>query len=147
MSVNDNITLAKGSYSVTLETFSDAENIKNNLTIIPGVTAINNQTGTPTKSKIVDLLRLSHTWSFGCSITATDTKSAKTIKNELIILVEGARTDGGEITMTYEDETYSVYIEDCVIKKVNNDNTVVNSLDTQSVEYDVTLTIVEGEKV
>lgn len=116
------------------------------MTAIPGVTAIENQIETPTKTIVVDLLRINHTWSFGCYITATDTKSAKEIKDELIILVEGARTAGGEIVMTYEDKDYNTYIEDCVIKKILNDNNVSTGLNVDSIEYEVTLTIIEGEK-
>lgn len=148
MAVNDNIRLVKGIYDLTLETFKDTENIKNGLIVIPGITSIENQINVPNKSQIVDLLRVTHTWVLGCKITAQTsptTKTAKEVKDELIIMAQGARTNGGPVTLYHEDSTYTVYIQDLVFKKEENDNVVETYTGEDSIEYEATLTLIEGE--
>ena len=148
MTTNDNITLAKGSFSITLPTATTVENWKNVLKIIPGVTTTGNQVDAPNKSQIVDIQRTNYTYVFECYITSTTgpTKTAKQIKDELRVLFEGARTAGGIITLTYEDDSIDVFFEDCVIKKLTSDDPVGNNSDEDVAEYQLTLTFVEGEQ-
>lgn len=149
MATNDNITLAKGSYSITLFTITPTENWKNTLEVIPGVTTVDNQVNAPNKAQVVDLQRTTRSFVFECAITATTgpTKTAKQIKDELRILFEGARIGGGTITLTYEGVTYGVFFEDCVLKKAANDDTVTNYSGDDALEYTATITLVEGEQV
>lgn len=148
MAVNDDITLAKGSYSATLFTTGSSENFKNVLQVIPGVTTPANQAGGTKVPTVVDLLRITHTFSIDAYITPTASKSAKEVKNDLITIFNGGGVNNETITLTYEDETHDVFFEDCVIKKINNDDvTATGYSGLDNAEYHVTLTIVEGKLV
>ena len=148
MAVNDDITIAKGAYSVTMFTTTSAENFKNPLTVVAGVVSPNNQADGVKDPTVVDLLRITHTFTFECYITKTDTKTAKQVKTDLIKIFNGADVDSVPAVLTYEDNDYDVFPEDLVIKKINNDNVVGGGYTgTDSAEYQVTMTVVEGKLV
>lgn len=148
MAVNDDITLTKGSYSVTLFTSDSSENFKNILQVIPGVTTPANQAGGTKVPTVVDLLRITHTFSIEAWIVPTESKTAKQIKSDLIQIFNGGGVNNAAITFIYEDTTHNAFFEDCVIKKVNNDNVVATEYDgLDNAEYHVTLTVVEGKLV
>ena len=148
MAVNDDVTIAKGAYSVTMFTTTSAENFKNPLTVVTGVVSPNNQADGVKDPTVVDLLRITHTFTFECYITKTDTKTAKQVKTDLIKIFNGADVDSIPAVLTYEDGTYDVFPEDLVIKKINNDNVVGGGYTgTDSAEYQVTMTVVEGKLV
>ena len=146
--INDDITIAKGAYSVTMFTTTSAENFKNPLTVVTGVVSPNNQADGVKDPTVVDLLRITHTFTFECYITKTDSKTAKQVKTDLIKIFNGADVDSVPAVLTYEDGTYNVFPEDLVIKKINNDNVVGGGYTgTDSAEYQVTMTVVEGKLV
>lgn len=148
MAINDNITLSKGNFTVVLATTKQTENFKNTLIVVPPVQAPENQDQGPKTSKVVDLLRITHSFVFGGHITATDSKTAKEVKDDLIQLFKGAQTKGGTpVTLTYEDDTFNVFVEDMVILKLVNDDAASNYSGKDSIEYDVTLKLIEGESV
>ena len=148
MAVNDDVTIAKGAYSVTMFTTTSAENFKNPLTVVTGVVSPNNQADGVKDPTVVDLLRITHTFTFECYITKTDTKTAKQVKTDLIKIFNGADVDSVPAVLTYEDNDYDVFPEDLVIKKINNDNVVGGGYTgTDSAEYQVTMTVVEGKLV
>ena len=148
MATNDNITLTKGSNSVTIFWNKVDENLKNQLTIIPGVTSVDNQTSAPNPSQVADLQRSTYTYKVNGFITKSESpaESAKTIKDRLRVIFEGSRTAGGPIVMTYEDESINVFFEDLVISKEANDNTVDNYSGYDAKEYTVSLVLVKGEQ-
>jgi len=146
--INDDVTIAKGAYSVTMFTTTSAENFKNPLTVVTGVVSPNNQADGVKDPTVVDLLRITHTFTFECYITKTDTKTAKQVKTDLIKIFNGADVDSIPAVLTYEDGTYDVFPEDLVIKKINNDNVVGGGYTgTDSAEYQVTMTVVKGKLV
>jgi len=146
--INDDITIAKGAYSVSMFTTTSAENFKNPLTVVTGVVSPNNQADGVKDPTIVDLLRITHTFTFECYITKTDSKTAKQVKTDLIKIFNGADVDSVPAVLTYEDGSYNVFPEDLVIKKINNDNVVGGGYTgTDSAEYQVTMTVVEGKLV
>jgi len=146
--INDDLTIAKGAYSVSMFTTTSAENFKNPLTVVTGVVSPNNQADGVKNPTVVDLLRITHTFTFECYITKTDTKTAKQVKTDLIKIFNGADVDSIPAVLTYEDGTYNVFPEDLVIKKINNDNVVGGGYTgTDSAEYQVTMTVVEGKLV
>ena len=148
MAVNDDITLSKGAYSVTLFTKTSAENFKNTLTIIPGVVTPDNQATGVKDPTVVDLLRITHTLTFEAFITKTETKSAKQVKDDLVNIFNSGGVNSSPVTLSYEDDTFNVFIEDLVIKKINNDNVVATSYTANdAAEYNVTITVVEGKLV
>ena len=146
--INDDITIAKGSDSVTMFTKTSAENFKNALTVVPGVVSPSNQEAGVKVPTIVDLLRITHTMTFECYITQSTTKSAKQVKTDLISIFNGAAVESTPATLTYEDENFDVFPEDLVVKKINNDNVVASSYTGKdAAEYQVTMTVVEGKLV
>lgn len=148
MSINDDITIAKGGISVTMFTTTNAENFKNTLTVITGVVAPSNQDSGVKDPTVVDLLRITHTFTFGCYITAIPGKTAKEVKDDLIKIFNGADVESVPSVLTYEDESFNVFPEDLVIKKINNDNIVsTNYTGNDAAEYQVTMTVVEGKLV
>ncbi len=148
MARKDDIVLAKGSKSVTLFTVKDAENFKNSIQIIPGVVSPDNQSSGVKIPTIVDLLRITHTYQFEGYIVETDAISALTAKNALISIFNGSNVTSTPATLTYEDSSVDVFVEDLVIVGVNNDDAVANGYVGQdSPEYHVTITLVEGKLI
>ncbi|MHA1690044.1 MAG: hypothetical protein ACTSU7_00270 [Candidatus Heimdallarchaeaceae archaeon] len=148
MAVNDDITLAKGSVSVTLFTISEAESLKNILQVVPGVVSADNQDGGSKVATVVDLLRIQETFSFDVGITKTATYTAKQIKEQLKLIFHGANVESAPITLTYEDESIDVFFQDLVIKKVSNDNVVSTSYTgNDAMEYRATVTLVKGKLI
>jgi len=147
LATNDNIVLTKGNYTVTLFTTDIAENWKNLLKIVPGITSKDNQINAPNKSRVIDLQRSNYNYVISGYITKSATQTAKQIKDDLRIIFEGSRQSGGPIILTYEDNSINVFFEDCVVKKIINDDTVTNYTGDDSAEYNVTVTLVEGDEV
>ena len=142
------IILVKGGKTVILWTVSDSENLKNALKVIPGVVSPDNQYTGVKKSTVVDLLRITHSFQFECYIYETNALSALANKNNLKSIFNGANVSSTPVTMTYEDSSVDVFIEDLVIKGVNNDNVVDNGYAGEdSAEYQVSLSLVEGKLV
>jgi len=148
MAINDDITLSKGDFTVTLFTTTSAENFKNTFKILPGVVTPDNQGSGVKKATVVDLLRITHSFSIECYITATSSKTAKQVKEDLIDIFNGGEVSSTPVVFTYEDTAFDVFIEDCVIKKLNNDDVVATGYDGEdAAEYQVTLSLVEGKLV
>ena len=148
MVINDDIILAKGSYSVTMFTTTSAENFKNSLTVVTGVVSPSNQDSGVKDPTIVDLLRITHTLTFECYITKTSIKTAKEVKEDLKKIFNGADVESIPVVLTYEDDSFNVFPEDLVIKKINNDDIVSTSYaGNDAAEYHVTMTVVEGKLV
>ena len=148
MAVNDDITIAKGAFTVPLSTINVTENFKNILKVIPGVVAPDVQATGVKLLTVVDLLRITHTLVIEAHITKTSAKTALQVKSDLKSIFNGANVSSAPVILTYEDESVNVFIEDLVIKKVNNDNVVATGYgDTNAIEYHVSMTVVEGKLV
>lgn len=148
MAINDDIVIAKGAYSVTMHTTTSAENFKNALTVVTGVVSPSNHDGGVKDPTVVDLLRITHTFTFECYITKSSTQTAKQVKDDLVSIFNGALVESTPAVLTYEDTSFNVFPEDCVIKKINNDNIVATSYGANdAAEYHVTMTVVEGKLV
>ena len=146
--INDDIILTKGGYSVTMFTTTSAENFKNTLTVIAGVVTPSNQNSGVKEPTVVDLLRITHTFTFECYITANTTKTAKQVKDDLTSIFNGAGVESVPAVLTYEDTPFNVFPEDLVIKKINNDDVVGSGYTGKdSAEYQVTMSVVEGKLV
>lgn len=148
MARKDDIILTKGAKSVTLFTVADTENFKNLLKVVPGVVSPDNQNTGAKLPSVVDLLRITHTYQIEGYIVETDAISALTAKNNLISIFKGANVNSTPAVLTYEDSSINVFVEDCVIKGVSNDDAVANGYTGEdSAEYQVTLTLIEGKLV
>ena len=149
MGRKDDITLAKGALSVTLFTVQDTENYKNIVKVIPGVVTPDNQGSGVKLPSVVDLLRITHTLQFECYIMETNSLSALTVKNNLKTIFNGANVASAPVVLTYEDSSVDVWIEDMVIKGINDDNSITSGgySGEDAAQYHVTLTLVEGKLV
>ena len=148
MARKTDITLTKGSFSVTLFTTDDTENLKNVLQVIPGVVSPDNQSSGNKTPTVVDLLRITHTFQVQGYIVDTTAIPALIAKNSLKSIFYGANVDSTPAVLTYEDSSIDVFPEDVIIKGVNNDDAVANGYAGEdSAEYHVTLTLVEGKLV
>ena len=163
MAVNENITISKGGYSVTIQaTDGTAENIKNTLKIIDssGGTNESNQSTGPKNTITVDLLRIQESYHIEGNIVASATGtadlkkdtggttavSAKQSKDNLREIIKGAGIDGGEITIKYEGSSILGYIEDIVITpSYENINAVAGGYTgTDAAEYHVAVNFIKG---
>ena len=149
MARKTDITLTKGAYSITLFTTADTENLKNNLTIIPGVVGPDNQSSGHKIASVVDLLRITHTFQFEGYIVDTTAIPALTAKNNLKAIYNGGLISSTPIVLTYEDSSINVFMEDCVIKGIPDDNAISGGgySGEDAAQYHVTLTLVEGKLV
>ena len=148
MARKDDITLAKGALSITMFTVDDVENLKNNLRVIPGVVSPDNQNTGSKVASVVDLLRITESYKFECYIVETTAISALTAKNTLKQIAKGASVSSTPVTLTYEDSSIDVFIENLVIKGISNDDAVANGyVGEDSAEYQVTISLVKGKLV
>jgi len=148
MARKSDIVLTKGGISVTLFTVADNENYKNILKVVPGVVSPDNQNTGPKIASVVDLLRITHAYQFEGYIVHTTALPALTVKANLVSIFEGASVSSTPIVLTYEDSSINVFIEDLVIKGVNNDDAVANGYTgDDSAEYHVSISLVEGKLV
>lgn len=149
MAINDDIVFSKGIFSVTIFTTQPTENYKNQLQIHPNVQTKENQDQGGKDPIVVDLLRQVKTFHIEGAIHATASKTTQQIKSDLISIWDGGGTKGGTTTMTYEDTSYSGFIEDLVIKK-NQENAVAVTAGSYSgkdtADYRVTVTFVVGKE-
>jgi len=137
------ITIAKGSYSVTVYADSISDGIKNKITVVPlAQTSQKQDTGTA-GTLIVDLLRNTRTIMIKGSIVSNSAKS------DLINILEGGGTKGGVITLTYGDggnkSSFSGYIESVLITQESADEP--SSPPTDFAKFTVQITFVEGTQM
>lgn len=141
----DNINLSKGALSITLFTNDCTEGGENQITVLPIPTTKKNQPTGQKPTKVVDLLRITNTFHIIAYITAFGGKTGLQIKQDLKNLFKGAGIEGGSITLTYDDETFSVFAQKWVINKVHAPKTITTSTTVKDVAlYMCTLDLVEG---
>jgi len=143
-----NITISKGALTVTVYPQETAEEISNKLTILPiPQTAANQATGTK-DTKILDLLRLTHTLIVRGYITASNSYTAKEVKAQLISIIEGASINGGVCTLVYDGDSFEGYIEKFIITEKSQDDPVgAGYTGTDHARYELNLTFIEGVAV
>lgn len=139
------IRLQKGSLDITLFTNDVTEGGDNQLTVIPIPTTKGNQPSGQKDTKVVDLLRITNTFHIIAYITSLGGKSGFTIKQELKSLFKGAGIEGGATTLTYDTETFDVFAQKWVIKKMHTPIEISTDTDITDVAlYMITLDLVEG---
>lgn len=136
------LTISKGSISVTIYATDIAENYTNKLFPITGATGVQNQATGPSPTRIVDLLRIVHQIVIKCYITGSDTKTAKEVKAELVSIFKGANISGGISSLVYDGNTINGYIEKLNIVEKAADNQL--ETDKEFARYEVALTFIEG---
>ena len=140
----DNIILSKGSYSVTLQSTKIKDSLSNKIfSVTIPVTTGKQSEGIEDKNKVVDLLRITRTFTVTGYITTNQEKS------DLINIVSGAGINGGAITMNYSDggnkTSFSVYVKDIDFDQVSQDEP--SSLPSDFAKFSVNVTLLEGVKI
>jgi len=162
--MTNEITISKGSYQVTLYGVNIAENYSNKIFVITPATSIANQSSGGEKSKIVDLLRITHQIVIKGYICGSDTSdsqpaklngvaqnlTAKQVKNYLVKIFDGGGISGGTATLTFdpggsEEESFNGYIEKLTFVEVSED--APSSSIKDAARYEVALTFAEGIQV
>ena len=140
-----NITISKGSITVTLQTTEINEDYGNSFRLIPMAQPSQNQTGGPKDQLVSDLLKITNTYQIRGHLTKTDTKTAKEIKDELKSIFNGANIAGGAATIVYDGDTLEGFLQKLLITK---DAAQANAPDQSGVvRYNVQITFVEGKAV
>ena len=148
MTFNGDIIISKGGYSVTIWTNNVADSYKNSLTSIAGITSTSKSADGVEPTKVVDLLRVTHTIKVGGYLTKTATKTAKQVRDDLVEIFSGAEVDGGlPAELSFDGDTYNVYIEDLVFNKIVDDNVQSTYSGEDKAEYQVSITLIEGNIV
>jgi len=155
-----NITISKGDYSVTLYPTEIPEEYANKLTILPIPQTADNQSSGAKDTKILDLLRLTHSFVIKAYITpsatgnagktqdsgGSTTLTAKECKEILKTIIQGAGADGGVCSLVYDSDTYEGYIEKCIFtEKAADDPSTRSSI--EEARYEIALTFVEGVSI
>ncbi len=138
-----NITLAKGDITLTIQTDSVSDGIKNQLLILPIPTVSQNQDSGPDGTNIADLLRITRTLLIKGYIISNAEKS------NLMKLAQGGEITGGEITLTYSEggdkTTFTGYLQSVLVTYEPSDED--SSTPSDFPKFVVTITFIEGTKM
>jgi len=141
------ITISKGDYSVTVYATEIDEEYSNKIfNIIPPQSKSSQGSG-PKDVKLVDLLRITHQIAIKRAyITASDTKTAKEVKDDLKSIFNGGDENGGEVTLTYDGDSFTGYIEKLGITEDANDEPD-NYTGKDNAKYHIQITFIEGVSI
>ena len=142
------ITISKGGHSVTIYVRRIEENYRNKLFLITAPKNASTQDVGANDTKVVDLLRLTHQIQINeAYICGTSSKVAKSVKDDLKTIINGAGQKGGEITLTYDGDSHKGYIESCTFSEEAMDQLDFSDLPEDVIRYSVQLTFVIGVQV
>ena len=154
--MTSSITIAKGSYSVTIETADVTEHYADKLFFIRPPQSTQNQPDGSKDTKVIDLLMITHTIIVRGVICADGSKTADKIKADLIEIQNGAGIAGTPCTLTWDSHldaansyaasVLSMYVEKLTFTENSMDYNPGAS-DTQVMKYDVVVTLVAGTKI
>lgn len=153
------LRFTKGSYSVGIYSDNVNEEYKNKLIVLSLPQSSANQTSGKKDTKILDLLKVTHQFVIKGYLTGTTTATsstndtdggsttltAKQIKDNLITIANGAAQAGGTISMTYDGDTYTGYLESIVA--IRNADDAPTSEPEDMIKYSLQLTFVVGVSV
>ena len=150
-----NITLAKGSNSVTLQTVEVDDNYANKvIDKIPTLREPQQQSLGPRDKIIIDLLDITHEMLVRGEITPTATNTAEEVRDKLITIMKGSGISSGtgsdmHVTVTYGNNSYDMFITKLAIKEKSTDfnpasDTIEKSDYQGASKYSVQITLLEG---
>ena len=143
MATVSEISLSKGSYSVTVYVESVSDNLKNQLLVLATPTVSQLQSNGPSGTKVADFLRITRSFLIKGYILSNSDKS------NLVNIMNGAGITGSVITLNYDsggDKTsFEGYIESCVITQESSDEPSDEPDDYA--KFAVTITFIEGTKM
>jgi len=134
--IGTEITISKGSYSVTVYPTEINDNFTNKLfTFTPAQSKANQSSGSK-DSKIVDLLRVLQ------QIVITGRILTKAVKEDLKSIYTGGGVDGGAVTLTYDGDSYEGLLEKVNFTERPQDGPTTNN--TDQARYIVAITFIIG---
>lgn len=136
------VTISKNSVSVTIYAREVVDNLNNNIFSIKVPQAKQNQSSGPKSTKIIDLLRITREFLISGVITATASKTAKQVKDDLYNIAEGAGADGGVVTLVYDGDSIDGIIEKVTAKEEPSDAPSPEPEDFA--KYDVQINFLKG---
>ncbi len=140
------ITIAKGAYTVTIDAVEVTDNWDKKIIAIRSPTTKQKQGAGPKEVKIIDLLMITHSIVVRGHLVPTASKSAKEVKDDLIIVIKGADVTGTSCTITYAGDSYNMFIEKCMMIEKAIDYTPA-ATEADLVQYDVQITLTEGVSI
>jgi len=111
----NNITIAKGAYTVEIDTESIAEGFTKKITVITPAQGKENQSTGKQDTIGVDLLMITRVISVKGSLTGTASVTSKTVRDNLKAIYNGGGINGGVETLTYDGETIYGFMEKLTI--------------------------------
>ena len=159
-----NISISKGGITVTIHDIEINDNYDNKLFIIKPAQTTSNQSSGSKSSKVVDLLRITHSILIRGYITGTASKTGIAVKQDLVNIWKGAGTDGGTVSLTY-DSNASAFGDNSAtdtnpilgfIEKVNFKDVSMDEPDdfvsakenyTDISKFEIDLTFIEGVNI
>lgn len=141
----DEITISKGSYSVTIHAISVEDRLSNKIFAITPPTGKSTQSVGPKANKIIDLLRITREFLITGVIVGTSSQTAKQVKDALYTIARGAEEDGGTISLTFDGDTINGYIEKLTTSYKSMDEP--DSLNEDVVKYEVQINFMEGTSI
>ena len=137
-----NLIIAKGVYTVTIHTVEVTENYSNEFKVRPLPQTPQNQDSGPKGTKLVDLLKITHSLMVRGWINKTSTKTAKQVIDDLKKIFQGADTTGGYATITYDGDNIGMFPEKLTIikKPLREPSDPGESIG----QYQISMNLVEG---
>jgi len=133
--MTSNITIVKGSYSVTVHTAEANDDYKNKFKSFTPATTKQNQSNGPKDTKVIDLLMVTHSIQFnGYLKTSTD-------RDNLIKIFKGAEAEGAPCIVTYDtypNSPLSLFIEGLTIVETGEGSSA------NEAKYKVQINFIEG---
>lgn len=139
------ITFSKGGITVTVEVRDVVDDISNKLFLITPLVSGDNQASGPKDVKVIDLLRITNSYQINGYISGTTTPTtltAKQVKDNLKLIAKGANTASSVVTMVYDGDSITGYIEKLRFTEVACDEP--DTVGTDFAKYQVTLTFTVG---
>ena len=137
------ITLAKGVFSVTIYTNQIEDGLLNKLFKITPATSTQNQDAGPKATKVVNLLRIDRTFRILGYVVSNS------VKSDLINIIEGGGTKGGGVTMTFSEggdaTSFTVFVESCIFTYKATDEPA--SPPSDYAKHNLNLTLIKGTVV
>lgn len=143
--MTNDIQFTKGGISADLHADDVSEEFSNKLIVLSIPQTSENQSSGQKETKILDLLRITRQFVIRAYIVKEGSDSAKTIKDRLINIANGASTNGGTISMTYDGDTYTGYLEKVVARKTAKDHPTTET--DEEIKYELQLTFVVGTNI
>lgn len=140
-----NVTISKGGTTVTIHSVEATEDFGNKLSFIRPPQQKQKQGDGPKDTKVIDMLIITHSLVVRGHITKTDSQTAKQVLDDLKTLFKGGSTAGSPAVITYDGDTLNMFPEKLmVIKKPLGEPT---SPENDVIQYDIQVTLIEGESV